>query len=126
MFKTRDGSPFECSICTDRDKSARNCRNHKDLLDGAQAVRAYTDEVTRELGDKGAQKVFSLGDVRLYECPLSYLTEDTYCLMRLVFLIEDSGFLLYAGGWGEQPHWLVEAFEMYKVERALALRGGKN
>ena len=126
MFKAGNGSPFECSGCTDRDKSARNCRNHKGLLEGARAVRAYKDDITLELREKGAQKVFGLGDIRLYECPLSYLTEDTHCLMRLVFLIEETGCLYYAGGWAEQPYWLVEAFEMYKAERSLALRNGKD
>ena len=47
----------------------------------------YSEEVKEELKEKEAQKVFSLGDIRLYECPLSYITEETRDLMRLCFLI---------------------------------------
>ncbi len=54
--------------------------------------------------------------MRLYECPLSYLTPETYELMRMVFLVNETGVLLNEGGWGAQPYWLVEAFEIFKVE----------
>lgn len=34
-------------------------------------------------------------------------------------MVEDSGHLLHAGGWGDQPAWLVEAIEINKQEAAL-------
>ena len=86
----------------------------------------YSEEVKEELREKEAQKVFSLGDVRLYECPLSYITEETQELMRLCFLIDETKQLLYGGGWGGQPVWLVEAFEVYKVEILRHLEKTKN
>ena len=39
--------------------------------------------------------------------------------MRLCFLVEETGQLLFNGGWAEQPYWLIEAFEIYKTEIGL-------
>ena len=96
---------------------ARNCHNVKGLSEEARGVFSYTSGVKEEIKEAKAAKVISLGDLRLYECPLSYLTEETGAVMRLVFLIEDSGRLYCGGGWGDQPCWLVEAFETYRAER---------
>lgn len=59
-----------------------------------------------------------MGDLRLYECPLSYITEETWQVMRLVFLTDGSQQLYFPGGWGSQPHWLIEALELYRAENA--------
>lgn len=96
------------------------------MSEAARAVTEYTEEVKEELKEKGAEKVFSFGDVRLYECPLSYISEDTGELIRLCFLVDDTGNLLYDGGWGNQPMWLVEAFEAYKAEMLRHLEKTKN
>ncbi|MFQ5736739.1 MAG: hypothetical protein ACE5GY_07735 [Thermodesulfobacteriota bacterium] len=90
----------------------------KGLSEGSRAVASYTDGVAEEHKEKKAAKVVTLGDLRLYECPQSYLSEETSEIMRLVFLIDESGCLYYDGGWADQPCWLVEAFEIYRVERA--------
>jgi hypothetical protein len=66
--------------------------------------------------EKGGVKVVSLGNIRLYECPVSFLTDDTRELMRLCFFIEETGNLLYEGGWGGQPYWLIEAYEVCRRE----------
>ena len=115
----REASPFKCETCTERDKDARNCFNHKGLSDDARAVGEYTEEVKGELKERGGEKVFSLGDVRLYECPFSLITRETQELIRLCFLVEETGQLLFNGGWAEQPYWLIEAFEIYKMEIGL-------
>lgn len=87
------------------------------LSDGARAITDFTEVVISEHAEKGARKVFSLGDIRLYECPLSYITEETSELIRLVSLVDASGHLLHDGGLGGQPFWLIEAYEIYRNER---------
>ncbi|MCC6502315.1 MAG: hypothetical protein IT362_04155 [Deltaproteobacteria bacterium] len=59
----------------------------------------------------------SLGNLRLYECPLSYITEETFEMMRIVFMMESSGRPYLGGGLADQPCWAVEAFEIYQFER---------
>lgn len=54
--------------------------------------------------------------MRLYECPLSYLTEETAEVMRLLYLMDGTGRLLHTGGLAGQPFWLVEAYEIFKTE----------
>jgi len=85
-------------------------------------VEEYTPEVTREHRARGARKVFRLGGLRLYECPLSYMTVDTAEVMSLVYLVDGSGTLLHPGGWGAQPAWLVESYEIYRVESARSIK----
>lgn len=121
-FKTRHVSPFDCDACTDRDREARNCCNRLDLPDDALAVNDYTDEVKAALSEKNAKKVFTLGDMRLYECSLSYLSEDTRDIIQMVFLMDSTKRLLFAGEWGEQPAWLVEAYGIFLAESALYLK----
>ncbi len=67
-----------------------------------------------------------MGDARLYECPLSFLTDDTREIIRLVYLLEDTGNMLNAGGWAEQPFWLIQAFEIFKTETSRQLKEKKN
>lgn len=113
---TAGGSPFECSTCSVKDKEMRNCANALGLSDGARAVTSYSPEAVREMREKGALKVWSLGDLRLYECPLSYISAETAEVMRAAYLVESTGVLFYRGGWAEQPCWLVEAFEIFRAE----------
>lgn len=87
-----------------------------------RAIEKYTDDITARLKETGAGKVFSLGTIRLYECPVSYLSGDTREIIRLVYLLEDTGNMLHAGGWAEQPFWLIQAFEIFKRETARVLK----
>jgi len=100
----------------------RNCSNRLGLTEGARAVASYTDEVAEELEAKAAKKVFGLGNLRLYECPLTYITEDTAEVMRLVYLADGTGHLMRPGGLGDQPCWFLEAIEIFKQEKR---RGAK-
>ena len=110
------GSPFNCNTCSETDRRARNCANYLGLTDETRAVTVYEPHVTSEIEERGATKVVSLGDIRLYECPVSFITIDTSELMRLTYLVESTGNLLHKGAWGAQPAWLVEAFDIYKSE----------
>lgn len=76
----------------------------------------YTDEIITEHKDSALKKVFSLGDIRLYECPLTYINAESWGIIRLTYMTESTGHLYYDGGLGSQPCWLVEALEIYKAE----------
>ena len=92
------------------------------LSETARAVEEYSCETREELVRKGAGKVFTLGAMRLYECPLSYLTDETIEVLRVVYLMEDSGHLLFGGAWADQPAWLAQAYEIFKLETAVGRR----
>lgn len=111
--------------CGEPDKKERNCSNYRGLSESARAVAAYDTEISEEIKASGSVKVISLGDLRLYECPLSYISEETFRVMRAVFMMESSGRLYFVGGLADQPCWAVEAFEIYQSERA-RLAGEKN
>ena len=115
----KNGGPFRCEDCTDADKDMRNCFNRKDLSDEAKLlIGNYDKSIAEELIEKGATKVRGLGDYRLYECPLSFVTRDTWDVLQLIHLIGDSKHLLNEGGWGNQPPWLVEGYAIVKQEKA--------
>lgn len=109
------GNPFNCENCTNKDKANRNCNNYLNLSEDAKAVKSYTEDVKKEHQEKGAKKVFP-GSIRLYECPLTYISRDTHELIRLIYLIEDSKVLLHPGGWANQPYWLIESLELYRIQ----------
>jgi hypothetical protein len=67
---------------------------------------------------KKAIKLFVLGDIRLYECPLSWITEESWEICRMIYLAMDTHTLYAAGGWADQPVWFVQAFELLRVELA--------
>lgn len=111
------GSPFSCAECGERDREERNCSNIKGLSEGARAIERYDETARQELLAKGCQKVISLGGLRLYECPLSYISADTLDVMRVVFMME-GGALFFEGGLADQPCWAIEAQEIYLNEKA--------
>ena len=39
-------------------------------------------------------------------------------MMRLAFLADTTGHLLYGGGLGAQPYWMIEALEILRAETA--------
>ena len=106
-------SPFDCAKCINPEK--RNCKNIKGLKESA--TDDYKPNFTQDIKEKKANKVFKLGDIRLYECPLTYITRETNLIIEQLFLIADSSVLLYPGTWLDQPNWFVEAFNIYKKER---------
>jgi hypothetical protein len=84
-------------------------------------VERYDDEIKAKLGSK-AVKVFSAGGSRFYECPLTAITRETADIISLVHTITGSGSLLHAGGWGEQPAWLVESIMLYRIEEQTEMK----
>lgn len=119
------GSPFDCETCTDKQRDYRNCQNEKGLSDNARFVEEYTDEISEELKDKGAKKAFTWGRYKFFECPLTYFDRDTADLIGLVILVDNTGALLHAGGWGDQPTWLIEAYRIFKEESSKEMQRTK-
>ena len=72
--------------------------------------------ISQALRDAGARKVTGLGDIRLYECPLTWITPETNNILRMVYLARDSSVLYAAGGWSDQPGWFTEAYEIVRTE----------
>lgn len=54
--------------------------------------------------------------IRLYECPITYVTRDTSEIIRLLYMYEDTKQFLYSGGIADQPHWFIEAIDIFKQE----------
>lgn len=98
-MKSVEGSPFDCGACSDKDREARNCFNTKSISEEAIAVTEYTGPVIEELRERNIPKVLSLGGIRLYECPLSYITDETIGIIRVIFLMDETGHLFFSGGW---------------------------
>jgi hypothetical protein len=56
--------------------------------------------------------------LRFYECPLSWIEEETSELIRIVRLTHDTNLLPLAGGWMDQPYFFVEAYQIFDHELA--------
>jgi len=90
--------------------------NFKNLSSESVCVDSYDDSVNNEHNSKDAKKVFALGDLRLYECPVSFITEETAFMMKAVFLSVDTKALYFGGGIADQPEWFVRALEVFSEE----------
>jgi len=66
------------------------------------------------LKKRKVKKVWKLGDIRLYECPLSWISQDTNMIIDQIFLTVDTPALFFPGAWSDQPAWFVEAWKIYK------------
>lgn len=106
--------PFICSECTEQD--LRNCGNRLNLKE--PAVTNYTPDIQRSNKEKKADKVLNLGDIRLYECPVTYISKDTTLMIENLSLMVESPALLYSGAWMDQPNWVVQSWIVYKREKA--------
>lgn len=82
-----------------------------------------TEDDKDEIREKGARKVWTLRDadpgatLRLYECPLTFMSQESKDLIDLIYLTTESKILPFPGNcWNDQPAWFVEAFILYKQE----------
>lgn len=113
-------APFSCLDCKDQDKQARNCGNRLDL-DLTDVIWKEYDEgerkrIAQAFKKAGANKVINLGDIRLYECPLTWVTEESWDICRMLYLAQDTHVLYAGGGWANQPVWFMQAFELFRAE----------
>ena len=117
MRSEKDGVPFHCETCDDKLKDGRNCGNRKRLNYTCEKWSGHADDaILQEHKKEMRQTVWPLGDLSLYECPISYITPETYQLIDMVVLCKDSGVLINEGGWSNQPNKFVEAYLIYKEE----------
>lgn len=63
---------------------------------------------------KFPKTVIKLLDIRLYECPLTWMTSYTKRLINLLFLDKEPPKLVNAP-WAMQPKWYIEAISIYKT-----------
>jgi hypothetical protein len=47
----------------------------------------------------------------------AYITGEFYAALDVFCISENLGCLPFAGGWAEQPEWIVQAISVLKVER---------
>jgi hypothetical protein len=47
----------------------------------------------------------------------AYITEEFYAALDVFCISENLGCLPFAGGWAEQPEWIVHVISVLKVER---------
>lgn len=84
------------------------------------AIEEYTGEQREFIKEHKLKKVAPLGSgkryMRLYECPVTYITQDTRDIIQLLYTIENTNHLLFEGGLARQPYWLIEALEIFKTE----------
>jgi hypothetical protein len=106
--------PFDCKTC--KDKIGRNCKNRKKLEYTVIQDFNFAEKAWRKKNAKHAPKVFRFKDLRLYECPVSYITNETRILLELLFSEEHPPFI-FPGGWLDQPVWWIEAIQIYKTEK---------
>lgn len=112
----KDNPGFNCADCKGRKKKVRNCDN----------VNGYKKTLSNKgewgLWPPALKPAIKLGDLKLYECPLTAITGRTWDIIRIVNqTTDDSGKILhmpYPGSYLEQPEWYREAVEITQRERA--------
>lgn len=126
--KSKNPPPFDCNKCTNRDE--RNCQNRHRLIDSGLEGTDFPDWLKRDLQDKLPTKkgkfpraTWKLPDFKLYECPLTWITKDTYKILELLFL-EENPTRIFPGTWLDQPKWWIEAIQIYKTEKMESIRNG--
>ena len=76
------------------------------------------DDLKSKIKYKGAfpETVWKLGDLKLYECPLTWITRETALLMKWL-CFEEKPVKVFPGEWIDQPVWYIEAIEILNSER---------
>lgn len=102
--------PFDCSNCDLQEE--RNCGNLKKLA--CTSIEDFKSDDYKSIKDE--TKIWTIGLTRLYECPLTWFTDDSLRLYDISYLINNSGQLLFNGSWSEQPAWVWQAYLIYQQE----------
>jgi hypothetical protein len=73
-------------------------------------------EYELDLTKKSCSLANGKGTIRLYECPLTYVTQETNELIRVLYLMDNTNQMFFEGSLNDQPYWLVEAYDIFKTE----------
>lgn len=120
--------PFICEKCDQ--KREWNCRNN--FLNLKESVIDNTTEDNRqelrEKRDHRGKKISkvspNLAGLRFYECPTGWISSETNTLIQLL-TSEDSPPKIFPGTWLNQPHWYIEAKQIYNIEKNKWLQAPK-
>ncbi len=89
----------------------RNCALGKDV-ELTKEENFYVVQVP----DEESNFSLTLGDIRFRVCPLSWIDEESFELIRLFNLCVKLGVLPDEGGLLDQDNWTMEAFEIINEE----------
>jgi hypothetical protein len=73
--------------------------------------RGIASEAPKVMGLAGGESV-----LRLYECPISYITSESMDVLSMVRLTHETNILPLSGGWADQPNFFVEAYQLFSTE----------
>jgi len=116
----KDGVPFKCNDCNDRDKEDRNCLNRKDISPSVVDWTQFKDQ-----GDEKAAlykkmgkptKVWRLADLTFYECPPMWRTAETNILLDALYVFHEKDLPPKKGAWSDQPLWFAQAYRIFIEE----------
>lgn len=116
--------PFDCLTC--KLKNEHNCGNRFKLIDPVvqqKGLEPYpvwqAQDIKKKIPHTGKfpPKVWHLEDLKLYECPRTWITTETIQLIKLLHL-EETPPKLFPGTWLDQPAWWLDVIDIYKIELA--------
>jgi hypothetical protein len=116
--------PFDCATC--EQQKEHNCNNRYRLIQPViqkQGVGPLPLWIAQDLKSKLPHtgpfppKVWSITDLYFYECPKTWITNETMQLIDLLYL-EDTPTKIFPGTWLDQPKWWLEVIKIFKHETA--------
>jgi hypothetical protein len=109
-------SAFNCTDCKEKKRNKRNCNNRQNRRESI----THRDEWY--LWPESLKPVQKLGDLKLWECPLTAISRRTWEILALVNettnIDAEVLHLPFNGAWLDQPKWYRQAVSIVKVERA--------
>lgn len=112
--KPGDSPAYCCDSC--RKHEQRNCGNRIGYTDTLLAKHQWLEFPA------SIKPVVKLGDLKLYECPITAITATTWEILRIVngTITADGDItcLPFPGAYLDQPPWYLQAVEIVRRERA--------
>lgn len=109
----------DCSDCSARKRTLRNCYNHKQLAEVIIPAEQWDDFDGKQFGKLTVEK---FGDLALFECPVSLISRQSVQLIELVHECTDEHknwtMPPFPGGLLDQPTWVRQARRVVIEETA--------